>query len=205
VEDAIERFYFLAKVNARSSKLTLARHCLMKPARKTPHQVTHVVWMQAGVRDPITAAMRSSEMNHSLSPDDRRFSEDFAAGRIAIGAFDHRAHIRLAYTLLAEHDTETALALMRAALLGFIRRNNVPVAKYHETLTRAWILAVRHFMAISPAAESAADFVGRNPRMLDAKIMLTHYSAEVLFSEEARARFVEPDLERIPRHDAEVS
>jgi len=58
-----------------------------------------------------------------MSPDDRRFTEDFAAGRIAPGAFDHRAHIRLAYTFLAEHDTETALTLMRDALLAFIRRN----------------------------------------------------------------------------------
>ena len=140
-------------------------------------------------------------MSHALSPDDRRFTEDFAAGRIAPGAFDHRAHIRLAYTFLAEHDTETALTLMRAALLAFIRRNDVPVAKYHETLTRAWILAVRHFMAMTPATESSAEFIARNPQMLDAKIMLTHYSAEVLFSPEARARFVEPDLERIPRHD----
>ncbi len=38
--------------------------------------------------------------------------------------------------------------------------------------------------------------------MLDAKIMMTHYSAEVLFSDEARAEFVEPDLEPIPRHGA---
>jgi hypothetical protein len=144
-------------------------------------------------------------MSHSLSPDDRRFAEDFAAGRIEPGAFDHRAHIRLAYTLLVERDTETALTLMRAALLGFIRHNNVPVAKYHETLTRAWILAVRHFMAISPAAASADEFIASNPRMLDAKIMLTHYSAEVLFSQEARARFVEPDLERIPRYDSGAS
>jgi hypothetical protein len=144
-------------------------------------------------------------VSHSLSPDDRRFAEDFVAGRIEPAAFDHRGHIRLAYTLLAEHDTETALRLMRAALLGFIRRYNVPVAKYHETLTRAWILAVRHFMAMTPAAESAADFIVRNPRILDAKIMVTHYSAEVLFSAEARARFVEPDLERIPRHDSEAS
>src|SRR5262245_57688102 len=141
-------------------------------------------------------------MTHSLSPEDRRFSEDFAAGRIEPGAFDHRAHIRLAYTFLAEHDTETALTLMRAALLTFIRRNNVPVAKYHETLTRAWILAVRYFMAISPAAASSAEFIANNPKMLDAKIMLTHYSAEVLFSPEARARFVEPDLELIPRHES---
>ncbi len=39
-----------------------------------------------------------------------------------------------------------------------------------------------------------------NPRLLDAKIMMTHYSAEVLFSEEARARFVEPNISPIPRN-----
>jgi len=138
---------------------------------------------------------------HSVSADDRRFCADFAACRIQPGAFDHRAHIRLAYIYLAEHDAETSLTLMRSALLAFIQRHQIPVAKYHETLTQAWILAVRHFMAISPAGESAADFIADNPSMLDPRIMLTHYSTEVLFSEEARARFVEPNLEMIPRHD----
>ena len=37
--------------------------------------------------------------------------------------------------------------------------------------------------------------------LLDSKIMMTHYSAEVLFSDEARARFVEPNLSPIPRYD----
>jgi len=32
--------------------------------------------------------------------------------------------------------------------------------------------------------------------------MLTHYSAELLFSPEARAGFVEPNLDPIPRHGA---
>jgi hypothetical protein len=68
-------------------------------------------------------------------------------------------------------------------------------------MTRAWILAVRHFMGISPAADSAASFIASNPSLLDSRIMLTHYSTEVLFSLEARARFVEPNLELIPRHD----
>ena len=140
-------------------------------------------------------------MKHLLSSDDRQFGEDFAACRVHPDQFDHRAHIRLAYTYLAEHDPDTALAMMRTALLAFIEHNKIPVAKYHETLTRAWILAVRHFMAISPAADSAASFIAGNPTLLDSKIMLTHYSAEVLFSPEARARFVEPNLEGIPRHD----
>jgi hypothetical protein len=32
--------------------------------------------------------------------------------------------------------------------------------------------------------------------------MLTHYSAEHLFSADARRSFVEPDLDPIPDHDA---
>ena len=42
---------------------------------------------------------------------------------------------------------------------------------------------------------SAADFIARNQELLDSKIMLTHYSASVLFSADARASFVEPDLD----------
>ena len=140
-------------------------------------------------------------MSHSLSSDDRRFREDFAACRIDPSAFDHRSHIRLAYIYLAEHDTNTALTLMRSVLLAFIQHHKIPVAKYHETMTQAWILAVRHFMAITPVSQSASSFIASNPRMLDSKIMMTHYSTEVLFSPEARARFVEPNLQLIPRHD----
>jgi hypothetical protein len=51
------------------------------------------------------------------------------------------------------------------------------VSKYHETITRAWILAVRRFMELTPAADSADTFIDANPRLLDSKIMFTHYSA----------------------------
>ena len=53
-----------------------------------------------------------------------------------------------------------------------------------------------------PEASSADDFMARNPLLLDSKIMLTHYSADLLFSDQARAEFVEPDLDPIPRHAA---
>jgi arylsulfatase A-like enzyme len=36
---------------------------------------------------------------------------------------------------------------------------------------------------------------------LEAKPEKVHYSSELLFSEEARVRFVEPDLDQIPRHE----
>ena len=44
-------------------------------------------------------------------------------------------------------------------------------------------------------------FIEQNPEMLDSKIMMTHYSAETLFSDEVRVKFVEPDLDPIPRYD----
>jgi hypothetical protein len=138
---------------------------------------------------------------HALTPEDRRFRDDFEAGRVAPETFGHRAHLRLAYTYLAGSDVETALAKMRTALLGFLRHHGIDASKYHETMTQAWILAVRHFMTRSPATPSADAFIDANPAMLDSTIMMTHYSADLLFSEEARARFVEPDLDGIPRHE----
>lgn len=46
-----------------------------------------------------------------------------------------------------------------------------------------------------------SEFIDRNPLLLDTEIMLSHYSAEVLFSDEARAAFVTPDVSPIPKHD----
>lgn len=140
-------------------------------------------------------------MKHSLSADDRNFRDEFETCRISAARFDHQAHIRLAYIYLAEHDHDAALTLIRSTLLGFLRHQQIDLSKYHETMTQAWILAVRHFMEISPACGSSDAFIECNPIMLDSKIMMTHYSAEVMFSPEARARYVEPDLERIPRDE----
>jgi hypothetical protein len=139
-------------------------------------------------------------MKHRVSGSDEDFRAEFEACKFPPAAFRHRAHIRLAYVYLAEHDTDTAHRLMQNALLTFLRYHCVDVSKYHETLTRAWIMAVRHFMEISPASESSEAFTKNNPEMLDSKVMLTHYSAEVLVSDAARARFVEPDLSPIPRY-----
>ena len=107
--------------------------------------------------------------------------------------------MRLAYVYLCSHGTDTAQKLMQSSLLRFLKHNGVDPMKYHETLTRAWILAIRYFMEQAPASDSAESFMDSDPRMLDPDIMLTHYSASQLFSDEARQRFVEPNLSPIPR------
>ena len=134
---------------------------------------------------------------HTAAPADIAFRDDFAAGRIAPAAFDHQAHVRLAYTFLVGAEADAAVEAMRDALHAFLARHGIPVQKYHATMTRAWVLAVRHFMTKGPS-DSADQFLARNPQLLDSKIMLTHYSAELLFSPAARAGFVAPDLQAIP-------
>jgi len=142
------------------------------------------------------------EISHAISQGDHEFRTAFEAGAIAPADFNHRAHVRLAYVYLATNDVERATTLMRGAIMNFLRHHGITPTKYHETLTQAWILAVFHFMHRTKEADSADDFIARTPLLLDSRIMMTHYSAERLFSQHARHGFIEPDLDPIPRHHA---
>ena len=136
--------------------------------------------------------------SHHASEEDRAFRSAFEACTIAPSQFNHEAHVRLAFIYLTEGDQDSAVQKMRDALLNFLQHHGVPQSKFHETLTRAWVLAVQHFMNRSTST-STTDFISKNQQLLDSKIMLTHYSASVLFSADARSSFVEPDLDPIPR------
>ncbi len=140
-------------------------------------------------------------MKHSISKEDAQFIRQFEACEIPTSEFNHQAHLRLAYVYLVENDTESAVQLMKNALTNFLEHNGIDTAKYHETITKAWILAVKHFMNKTKNSNSAEELISQNPEMLDTKIMMTHYSAEVLFSDTARNEFVQPNLEPIPEYE----
>ena len=139
-------------------------------------------------------------MKHTLSPEDLQFQRSFEAFKVEPSAFGHAAHIRLAYVYLCQSSPEEAALRMKASLLAFLDHLGVGSTKFHETMTKAWIKAVRHFMDLSNHAASSAEFIALNPRLLDTQIMLKHYSASLLFSPVARSEFVEPDVAPIPEH-----
>ena len=88
---------------------------------------------------------------------------------------------------------------MKRSLLRFLSHLGIGESKYHETVTRAWLLVVQHFMELSSVrCLSAEDFIVRHPDLLDTKTMVTHYSREVLSSPTARTTFIEPDVAPIP-------
>jgi hypothetical protein len=135
---------------------------------------------------------------HAASDEDRAFRAAFEACAVQPAAFNHEAHLRLAYVYLVEYGTSKAHERMRQSLLSFLEAHGVPPEKYHETLTRAWVLAVSHFMDKAPSS-SFAEFAANSQPLLNSKAMLTHYTPEKLFSPEARTSYVEPDLEAIPK------
>lgn len=143
-------------------------------------------------------------MNHKCSDDDIKFKHEFENCDLSPSKFNHTGHIRLAYIYLVYNDDDAAYELMRDSLIRFITHNDVDISKFHETITRAWILAVRHFMENDSGSNCANTFIENNPEMLDKNIMMTHYSTELLFSDEARQKFINPDLDPIPRYKSQV-
>lgn len=134
-----------------------------------------------------------------LDAGDRQFLGAFERCEIPPSQFRHRDHVRLAYIYLTLHDADGALLQMRTSLHRFLAHVGAPATKYHETITRAWLLAVEHFMQKAGAAKDFEGFAASAPQLFREGAMETHYTRELLRSEEARQRFVEPDLEPIPR------
>lgn len=140
------------------------------------------------------------KMHHNPSTEDHEFMQRFESSLFPVDKFDHRAHVPLAFVYPCNFDATSAYQKMRNALFGFMSHHVVDPSKYHETITKAWVLAVQHFMQQTPATYSASEFISANPMLLDTEIMMSHYTKDVLFSDEARTSFVEPNIEPIPRY-----
>lgn len=136
---------------------------------------------------------------NAVNAADALFRERFEACDLDAGDFHHREHLRLAYVYLAVFEPDVARQKMEESLRRFLAHLGAPSSKFHQTLTEAWLHAVRHFMERIGPTLSFADFAAKAAPLLDKDIMLTHYTLDLLWSEKARAAFVEPNLQPIPR------
>src|SRR5512133_916241 len=112
-------------------------------------------------------------LEKTLSPDDSRFLRSFEACELTPATFRHREHLRLAYLYLTLYPFETALQTMRSRLQTFLAHLGAPPTAYHETMTRAWLLAVDHFMHRSGESTSSEDFLATSPALLDKDLLYT--------------------------------
>jgi hypothetical protein len=125
---------------------------------------------------------------------DETFLARFEAA--SLPSFGHRDHLRVAFAYTRRGGTEHAVARAREGLRRFAAAHGEP-GRYHETLTTAWARVVAHYALRARDADFDA-FLAAHPRLLERDLLRAHYSRERLFSEAARAAFVEPDLLALP-------
>ena len=123
----------------------------------------------------------------------------FEDASIARDRWKHAEHLTVALHYLTLHDMETATAKMRDGIFKLLTEGfEVDLSKempYHETLTVFWMRTVDNFRRTKNGAsmlEKANELVNK----YDKDHPLKFYTREFLFSDEARAKFVEGDLRR---------
>ena len=120
----------------------------------------------------------------------------FEAATISRDDWKHAEHLTLALHYLNLYDLDAATEKMRSGIFNLLRAFEVDLAKempYHETMTIFWMRTVSAFNSAnrdSTFLERANEVVDR----FDKEYPLRFYSRELLFSDKARAEFVEADI-----------
>ena len=120
----------------------------------------------------------------------------FENGTIAEADWRHAEHLTVALFYLSNHDFETAYAKMRAGIFNLLKSFGVDLTRempYHETLTVFWMRTVDEFR-IAKSGCPIIEICNELTTAFDKNYPLRFYSRELLFSEKARAEFVEADL-----------
>ena len=109
----------------------------------------------------------------------------------------HREHLIVALYYVSHHDLETAIGKMRSGILNLLENGfRVDLSKempYHETLTVFWMRTVAEFNALKNS-DSMMSKAAEMMTLFDKDYPLRFYSREVLFSDKARAEFIEGDV-----------
>ena len=128
---------------------------------------------------------------------DDEFLAAFEAAAIPRKNWTHEAHVRMAWLYLRRLPFAEALEKVRDG----IQKLNAKIGSvggYHETITVAFVRVIASRLR---AGEKYPEFRDRNADLFDRTLsaLLRHYTKERLHSPEARAAFIEPDREELPR------
>ena len=123
----------------------------------------------------------------------------FEDASISRDAWKHAEHLTVALHYLSLYDMETATAKMRDGIFKLLTKGfGLDLSKempYHETLTVFWMRTVDGFR--SKNGSSLLDNANELIERYDKDHPLRFYSREYLFSDDARSKFVEGDIENV--------
>jgi hypothetical protein len=119
----------------------------------------------------------------------------FEAATVSRDDWKHAEHLVVALYYVSRFDLEAAIEKMRSGVLNLLANGfGVDLTKempYHETLTVFWMRTVSDFLS-SRTGAFLPDTTKELVEKFDKDYPLRFYTRERLFSEEARAVYVEP-------------
>jgi hypothetical protein len=125
------------------------------------------------------------------------FMRTFEHGSLSKSEWTHFRHLVMALWYLRHHDRDEATGLIRDGIQRLNERQG-NLTGYHETITLAWVAVIERFLSGSDFDEPVSVLAGELLRQCgDKHYLLRFYSRERLFSDEARAHWVPPDLAAI--------
>jgi hypothetical protein len=127
----------------------------------------------------------------------RALAEGFESCSLPDDDFDHPAHLAVAIWYLSTMTVEEASQKMREGLLRFLAHYEVDPQKYNETITQFWVRRLDKLWRETDSTLSLAERANQTiDRAGSSNTIFNYYSRELLFSEEAKTGWVEPDLKR---------
>jgi hypothetical protein len=134
--------------------------------------------------------------NYTTEDEIKSLVESFENGTVSEKDWRHAEHLVVALFYLSNCDFETAHLKMRDGIFNLLRAFKIDLTKempYHETLTVFWMRTVEDFRKSKKGA-SVTEICQELTAKFDKDYPLRFYSRALLYSDEARARFVEADL-----------
>jgi len=127
------------------------------------------------------------------------FVHSFEDGSLPRSEWTHARHLVLALWYIHRHGRDRATGLIRDGIRRYNERHGNRTG-YHETLTLAWVAVIDGFLGgkdrAVPVSVLAEELLAE---CCDKDYLLRFYSRSRLFSDEARGRWVPPDLCEIGR------
>lgn len=132
-------------------------------------------------------------------PTDEAFLAEVESATYPGEAFNHRAHVRLAWLCLREQGSlDEGLDRIRVLIRDYAKALGA-AGKYHETMTKAWAELVWSAARRTPEARTFEALVQANPDLLDSRRLSLHYTEARLHSPEAKAGWLPPDVSPLPK------
>ncbi|KAJ3084941.1 ubiquitinyl hydrolase 1 [Quaeritorhiza haematococci] len=175
-----------------------------------PNPPTNALPNKSNAMPPVADLLERIKSGKDEPASSDEFLAHFKEGQIVL--FDHRAHIRIAFIVLSQAlnqgsgVSEATQQFVSTLQTFFAKADRTRIRNtFHLTMTTFWCnMVVLSIMAYSAklgrplVGDDFPKFLEENPTLMWSGLWSLHYTKDKLFTKEAAAEFLPPDLKPFP-------